>query len=192
MKLKISCLLLCVLLLSGCNTSRQIETAAVIETVSVSRYNGALRYTFYRLSSQSEPPKTVIEAESFEQACELARRQYIPHLSLAKLRLLMIDREVSRSVLPRDVAYISTQTYFSPVAYVCLCDGNTLRRIAEDRGAQSQVEEQLRLCRRQHPSVRLDYLSIFNGLMRHGKQGVSIAYVHSEKELKTDIEKITA
>lgn len=192
MRLKALIGILCLLMLSGCNTSRQIETASVIETVTVSRQNGALCYTFYKLSSQAKPPHTDIEADSFEQACDLARRQYIPHLSLAKLRLMMIDRTVSKNVLPRDIAYISTQTYFSPVAYVCLCDEGALRLIKNDRGAQSRVEEQLRLCQQQHPFVKLDYLSIFNSLDRQKDNSVSIACVNSKNELKANVENITA
>lgn len=189
MKRKLFCVFIAavVLCLPGCSDSHRIETAAVIETVSVSSQNGELCYTFYRLSSKEEPPKTVIAASDFRQACRLAENKYIPHLSLSKLRLLMVDKSLDEKILSRDIAFISTQTYFSPVAYVCLCDKAALERVAEHREAQSLVEQQLLLCRRNNPQVHINYLSIFNALARKDTNGVTLACVNSYKELKTDI-----
>ena len=42
-------------MLSGCNNSRQIETASIIKNVSVDRRGGQVVYTFYRLSSSEKP-----------------------------------------------------------------------------------------------------------------------------------------
>ncbi len=188
MKRTAAILLLLILLLTGCDSARKIETASIIENVSVGRRGGELYYTFYRLSSDEKPPETVIAAESFEEACRLAKEKYIPHLSLAKLRLLLVERELKDSVMPRDIAYISTQTYFSPVAYVALCDAASLEKSGESAKALSEVEQQLLLCQKNNPQVKLSYLSIYNSLQRGGE--VSIAYLNSDKEIKTDVEKI--
>ncbi len=191
MKRLLSVLLLFItVIFSGCDSSHKIETAAIIENVSVTREHGQLYYTFYKLSSEEKPQKTSIPASSFEEACKLAGEKYIPHLSLAKLRLLLVHRDLKDSVMQRDISYISTQTYFSPVAYVALCDSEALRKTGESPKLLSTVEEELRLCRKNNPSVRLDYLSIFNSLQRDNGNGVEIAYLNSENELKADTEKI--
>ena len=183
-------MLFVVMFFPGCSSSRKIETAAIIENVSVTKEHGQLYYTFYKLSSDEKPHKTVIPASSFEDACRLAKEKYIPHLSLAKLRLLLVHIDLKDRVMQDDISYISTQTYFSPVAYVALCDGEALRRVGDSPGILSTVEEKLRLCQKNHPSVKLDYLSIFNSLQRNSTEGVEIAYINSDKELKTDIKKI--
>ena len=103
-------------MLSGCNNSRQIETASIIKNVSVDRRGGQVVYTFYRLSSSEKPWGIDVPADSFEQACALARERYIPNLSLAKLELLMLSEDVYRQVMQDDVDYISTQASFSPIA----------------------------------------------------------------------------
>lgn len=184
-------IILALMLFTGCSSSHRIETAAVIENVSVARVSGQLIYTFYRLSSDEKPPKKEIAASSFEEACTLAREKYIPHLTLAKLRLLLVHRDLKDSVMPKDISYISTQTYFSPVAYVALCDDETIKKVGESSHILNTVEEQLKLCQKRSPQVRLDYLSIFNSLQRDDGNGVNIAFINSDKELKADIEKIS-
>ena len=150
-------------MLSGCNNSRQIETASIIKNVSVDRRGGQVVYTFYRLSSSEKPWGIDVPADSFEQACALAREQYIPNLSLAKLELLMLSEDVYRQVMQDDVDFISTQASFSPIAYVTLCDDGAIERIKE---------------------VNINYLSIFNNFARRGEDSFTVPFISSEKELK--------
>ncbi|MBQ4170304.1 MAG: hypothetical protein II709_07435 [Ruminococcus sp.] len=172
------------LLLTGCSASRQIETAAIIENVSVHRQNGELVYTFYRLTSGDTPWGVDVRAESFEQACRLAKEAYIPHLSLAKLELLLIEKEVYEDVMESDVDFISTQPSFSPIAYVTLCDAETMEQIRRTNRVQRVIEEQLILLKKNHPEVSINYLSIFNQFAREDGESFTVPLVSSEKELK--------
>ena len=180
------CIVLSVLalLMTGCSASRQIETAAIIENVSVHRQNGELVYTFYRLTSGDTPWGVDIRADSFEQACELAGTEYIPHLSLAKLELLLIEKEVYSDVMESDIDFISTQPSFSPIAYVTLCDEETMEQIRKTTRAQRVIEEQLILLKKNHPEVSINYLSIFNQFARRGEESFTVPLVSSNKELK--------
>ena len=70
-------------LLTGCSNSRQIESAAIIENVTVDRQDGGLVYTFYRLTSGDTPWGIAVSAKSFEEACRRASlsdfiRKHIP------------------------------------------------------------------------------------------------------------------
>ena len=131
------------LLLTGCQSARRIETAAVIENVCVQKSGGQLCYTFYRLTDSEKPDSVAVPASSFEEARRLAESSYIPHMTLAKLELLLIEQSVSREVMENDVAYIATQASFSPTAHVALCDEKTLQRLRRDTGAQKQIEQQI-------------------------------------------------
>ena len=176
-------------MLTGCSASRQIETAAIIENVSVHRQNGELVYTFYRLTSGDTPWGVDVRADSFEQACELAGTEYIPHLSLAKLELLLIEKEVYGDVMESDVKYISTQPSFSPIAYVTLCDEETMEQIRKTNRVQHVIEEQLILLKKNRPEVSINYLSIFNQFAREDGKSFTVPLVSSDKELKvTDFE----
>ena len=179
-------LLICAFTLTGCQSSHRVETAAVIENVSVRPSRNGVCYTFYRLSSDEKPQKTEISASSFEEACEKAENGYIPHLTLAKLELMMIDKSLADSVMRPDIEYISARTYFSPIAYVALCDGEALEKIDADNRLQSDIRERLILCRKNNPDVKLDYLSIFNSCEKNSPSGFRIACINSDKELKAE------
>ena len=129
------------LALSGCAETRQIESAAIIENVSVDRRDGRLVYTFYRLTSDDKPWGISVCAQSFEEACRSASAAYIPNLSLAKLELLLISEDASEAVIQTDLPYISTQPFFSPVAYVTLCDDGTMEAFEKTNRAQRLIEQ---------------------------------------------------
>lgn len=173
-----------VFLLTGCSNSRQIESAAIIENVTVDRQDGRPVYTFYRLTSGDEPWGIAVSARSFEEACRLASEEYIPNLSLSKLELLLISEDAADAVMTTDLPYISTQPFFSPVAYLTLCDDRTIEAFRKTNRTQRLIEQQLILLKNHNPSVSIDYLSVFNHLAADRAEGFLVPFVYSEKELK--------
>lgn len=168
-------------LLTGCSNAHRIETASVIENVCVSQSDDKLCYTFFLLEDSDKPHAVTIQAASFEEARKLAEEQFIPHVTLAKLELLLIEQEVSSDVLRRDIDYISTQAYFSPIAHVALCDEATLRRLKRDSGAQELIERQIDLLHGEQPEVKTNYLSVFNACARGERFAVPL--ITTEREL---------
>lgn len=186
MRAKLSILLLCLILpvFSGCQSSRKIETASIIENVSISEDNGQIYYTFYVLSSGDKPKGIRIPSDSFKSACLLAEKEYIPNLSLSKLELLMIEDSVLEYTLKNDIEYISAQPFFSPVAYVTLCDKKTIEKFDENNAEQDLIEEQLILLKNNNPEVCIDYLSVFNHFASDRISDFTVGYVTCEHELK--------
>lgn len=177
--------LLCVLLLllsAGCQNARQIETASVIENVSVQEENGQTVYTFYLLGDSARSEAVAVPARSFEAAVGLAERSYIPHLTLAKLELLLIERGVSREVLRRDIAYIAGESGFSPVARLALCDAKTLLRLRQKSSSQELIANQIDRLQQDNPQIVTDYLSVFNAYERG--EAFSIPLITCEGDLK--------
>ena len=192
MRAKLSILLLCLILpvFSGCQNSRKIETASIIENVSISEDNGQIYYTFYVLSSGDKPKGIRLPSDSFESACLLAEKEYIPNLSLSKLELLMIEDSVLEYTLKNDIEYISAQPFFSPVAYVTLCDKKTIEKFDENNAEQDLIEEQLILLKNNNPEVCIDYLSVFNHFASDRISDFTVGYVTCEHELKISERKI--
>ncbi len=190
---KISILLLSLSLIfsSGCRNSRQIENAAIIENVSVTVEGGQIRYTFYRLSEGEKPWGVTVRAESFEKACKKAREMYIPNMSLAKLELLMINERLQSRIMKQDVEYISQNSFFSPIAYVTLCDGKTMRKLDAEERVQDVIEEQLILLKKNKPQVCIDYLSVFNHLEREC-EGFYVPLIRCDGEIRVTAKRIYA
>lgn len=185
MRAKLCILFICAsLFLSGCQSSRKIETASIIENVVISNQNGEAEYTFYILSDSQKPRGISISADSFKSACRLAGEEYIPNLSLSKLELLMIEDCLVFSRLKQDIEYISAQPSFSPMAKVAVCDKKTTEEFAGDTAAQDMIEEQLILLKKNNPEVKLDYLSVFNNFESEKTRDFTVGYVTCEKEFK--------
>lgn len=173
------------LLFSGCRNSQMIESAAIIENVSVSRENGSTVYTFYRLTDSEKPWGVSVRADSFEQACALAEEKYIPNLSLRKLRLLMLGEDVYNEVLQRDAEYISFNSSFSPLAYFTVCDAETLKRVAGEERVQNLIEEELILLKNNNPEVDVNYLSVYNSLENDSE--LLVPHIGYDGELKAGV-----
>lgn len=189
---------ICILLLSlslclftGCQNSRQIESAAIIENVSVDLDGNDTVYTFYRLSDHEKPWGVSVKADSFEKAGELAEREYIPNMSLAKLELLMINEKISREAIKRDIEYIATNSSFSPIAYVTLCDKKTMKMLDSDSEVQDIIEEQLILLKNEKTEACINYLSVFNSFERKGEE-FYVPLIGYDGEIKVKAQKITA
>lgn len=179
------------LLLTGCKSSHKIETASIIENVSVHRQDGRLTYTFYILTDSDSPNAVAIPADSFEQAAALAERKYIPDMSLSKLELLLIERNVCGDVMRDDIEYISTQASFSPIAYVALCDDSAIKLMREKTSAQESIENLLILCKKNNHDVKTDYLSVFNSYAGKKDEVLRVPFVSAENELKVTAVEIT-
>ena len=171
------------LVLGGCKSSHKLETASIIENVSVHKQDGQLVYTFYILTDSDTPNAVAINADSFEEAQSLAAEKYIPDMSLSKLELLLIEKEARSDVIPRDIEYISTQASFSPIAYVALCDDATIKQLNKKTSVQESVESLIILCEKNNPEVKTDYLSVFNSYAKN-KGGFKVPYISAETELK--------
>ena len=174
---------LLVLTMTGCKSSHKIETASIIENVSVHRQDGKLTYTFYILTDSDTPEAVAIHANSFKEATELAGEKYIPDMSLSKLELLLIEKEACNDIMQSDIEYISTQASFSPIAYVALCDDATIKQLNKKTSVQESVESLIILCEKNNPEVKTDYLSVFNSYAKN-KGGFKVPYISAETELK--------
>lgn len=186
--------LLCIssILFTGCSSSKQVDKASIAETVTVGEKDDKICYTFYMLSSSDTPVFTSVFADSFEQACAKAKREYIPNLSLAKLELFITEERIMDKTLKSDVKYISEKPYFSPLMYVTLCDENLPARFANDKKLPEKTEEHIILLKKNNKDISLNSLSIFNNFYSDNNKEFSVSYINSDKEIKAETLKINA
>lgn len=189
--------LLCVLLstgiifMSGCTGTKQIDKASLAETVTVGEENGQFFYTFYLLSGDETPYSISVPSNSFEEACKLAREKYIPDLTLTKFELYVLNERIQSEILEKDIKFMSEQWYFSPTVYVTLCDNETLEVFSRDKKAPEDVEKHIIHLKNKNKDVSINSLSIFNKFSDSNIKELSVSYINSKNELKSEILKIS-
>ncbi len=189
---KLLCIMLSLLSVfaTGCTSSKQIDKASIVETVTVDEKDGQKVYTFYLLSGEEKPKSVAVPSDNFKNACDLAKEKYIPNLSLAKFELYSVNEKIYSDVLTDDMKFISEQAYFSPVAYVTLCDSETLKKFSEEKETAVEIEEHLSLLNRKDKQVSIDCLSIFNNFSNTKSGELLVSYINSKNELKAETVKI--
>ncbi len=188
MNKKFILILLCIssILITGCSSSKQIDKASIAETITVGEKDGKTCYTFFLLSSSDSPVFTSVFAESFEEACEKAKSEYIPNLSLSKLELFITEERLADKTFKTDIKYMSEKPYFSPLMYVTLCDANLTEKLVNDKMLPKQVEEHLVLIKNKSKGLSVNSLSIFNNFFSDINQEFSVSYINSNNELKVE------
>ncbi len=189
---KLFCAVLCLsmIFICGCSNSKQIDKASLAETVTVSEVNGKLTYTFYLLSGEDKPQGVSVIANSFREACTLAKEIYIPDLRLEKFELLVVNEKIYSRVLKNDLKYMSEKSFFSPLSYVTLCDENTIKIIEEDKKAPEQIEEYILLLKNKNDDVNINSLSVYNSFAENKGDEICISYINFDNELKVSYLKI--
>lgn len=194
MNKKFILILLCILsiLFTGCSGSKQIDKASIAETITAGEKDGKTCYTFFLLSSSDSPVFTSVFAESFEEACEKAKSEYIPNLSLSKLELFITEEKIMGKTLKNDIKYMSEKPYFSPLMYVTLCDENLTEKLENDKMLPKQVEEHLVLIKNKNKELSVNSLSIFNNFFSDSNKEFSVSYINSKNEIKVETKKLNA
>ena len=191
---KIILIILCLtsILFTGCSSSKQVDKASIVETVTVGEKDGKICYTFYLLSSSDTPVFTSVFADSFEQACAKAKKEYVPNLSLPKLELFITEERIMDKTMKSDIKYISEKPYFSPLMYVTLCDENLSEKFTKDKKLPEKAEEHIILLKNNNKDLSLNSLSIFNNFYSDSNKEFSVSYINSDKEIKAETLKINA
>lgn len=188
--LSLVCLLF--IFLSGCSSSKQIDVASLAETVTADIKDGSLCYTFYIIGSDEKVDSVSVFANSFNQACSIAKKSYIPNLSLAKFELFVVNKKIYKEILKSDIEYISSEYYISPLSYVALCDDNTMKFFSETKDAPKVAEEHILLLKNKNKSVNINSLSIFNNFSSAYDREFYIPFINSNEELKAEAIKINS
>lgn len=196
MKNKVLCLLsaiaLSAALLSGCAPLKQIDKAALAETVAVSVNEKGLNYTFYLLDDTDKVNSITVYADSLKKAYNAAKEKYIPNLSLVKFELFLINEKIYNMVIADDLKFIATQYYLSPLSYVALTDDNTLKMMLKNKDAPQEIEKHIILMKNENHKVCTNSISVFNSIYSNFNNKTTVAYISSINELKAERRIITA
>lgn len=172
---------------SGCSSSKQIDKASLANMITADKKNGKTFYSFYILEESEEVNCVEVQAKNFENAYSLAKEKYIPNLSLAKLEFFVMNENIYKTNLKKDISYISQQSFISPKIKVSLSDANTMKFIAKTKDASKKINEHIILLKNKNNYVCIDALGIFNNYNSLKDKYFLVSYIKS----KNDIEAVT-
>lgn len=173
-----------ILSMTGCDDGKRIDKAAIAETVIAFEDNGQIFYAFYMLENENPPKGVIIQADSFEKACALAREEYIPNLSLAKLHLFIVQDKLCDLLLYQDINNMSCNYIVSPNTVVAACDENIMEFIAKSDDAFVKIEDYIILNKKNSEGIKVNILSILNNFNSSDIKEFDISYINSKSELK--------
>lgn len=185
---------LCIFLslpLAGCSPDKQIEKAAVAETVTVQKTDGGTSYTFYILSAENADTSVTIKADSFEEAKSLAKDGYIPNLSLSRLELLIYDETLGKDFIRNDFEYISSDYRLSPLITVSLAEEKAFENFKE-KPSFDETEQQIILLKNENDDVSYKLLSIYNKIKGNSAETVTLPCLTGDGGIKSSNVEISA
>ncbi len=177
------------LLFAGCDESRQIDKAEIAQTITVSKEDNEIIYSFFMISGGNEPRSFRIPANNLDKAVMLAKNQYIPNITLSKLDMIAYEKTVGKELLISDIGFVSSKPYFSPLIFITLCDETTVNNISKNKEAAEEIKKHIFLIKNKNPAIKYNSLSIFNSFYYHNDSSFEIPYIYSEKEIKSASEK---
>lgn len=174
--------LICVLL-SGCDYSGAIDNAAIVQMISAEKYDDKINYTFFILDSSDKKSKVTIKADSLKQAYTYAQQKYIPNVSMSKFELFVVNENLYKEMLIKDICFMSSQYSISPCVYVTLCADGYLEFLSEADNAVKQTENSIMLIKNNNKDVSVNSLSIFNSISSSDSGIICMPCINSNKEI---------
>ena len=175
-------LLICVLF-SGCDYSGAIDNAAIVQMISAEKSDDKIIYTFFLLDSSDKNSKVSIKADSLKQAYKFAQQKYIPNVSMSKFELFVVNENLYKDILIKDICFMSTQYCISPCVYVTLCADGYLEFLSESDDAVKQTENSIMLVKNNNRDISVNSLSIFNSISSSDSGAICMPCINSNKEI---------
>lgn len=174
------------IVITGCNYEKQIDTASLAETITVTKKNESYVYTFYLIDSEEDVNRVSVNANSLKQAVAVAENYFIPNLSLSKLELFLFSESSYTEAIESDISYISTQYNLSPLVFTAVCNEQTLDYMEKTKDAPKQIEEHILLLKNKESNISENCLSVFNHLASKETDDFIIPHIISNEELKAE------
>lgn len=175
------------ILFSGCDYSSSIDKASIVQMITVEKSddksNQKFNYTFFLLNGSDKNSKVSINANSLNQACALAQKKYIPNVTLSKFELFVVNENLYKDILKKDLYYMSSQYSISPCVYVTLCTDGYLEFLSEADDAVKQTESSIMLLKNNISDSNINSLSIFNSINSTDCGTICMSCINSNKEV---------
>ncbi len=172
--LVLSCALLC-----GCDNSKRIDKAIIVECIAV----GSSDYKFIYISQEEKSESVTIKAESLENALSVLKTEHKSEVVISNLGLLAFAKNTPSSKIYEAVNRIKNDYSVSPSVYTAICSDEIIDNL-ENPKLIDNCYEQIMLLEKKETDVSSTLLKLHNNLNKYAKGLIYLPNISSNDGIK--------
>lgn len=169
--------------LCGCDNSKRIDKAVIIECIIVDKSN----YKFIYISDEEKSETVKIEEESLEKALKTLKTEHKPEIVLSKLELIAFAENVDSEKYYSALQYIKNNYAVSPSVYTAVCSNEIIKSLDKAETVEKSTE-QIMLLENKERDVSSTLLKMNNNLSKSKKSLLYLPYIRDNNG--TAVEKV--
>lgn len=169
----------CSVFLCGCDNSKRIDKAVIVECIAV-REN---EYSFIYLSQEDKSELVKIQADSIEKATNILKTEHKPEIVLSKLELIAFSKNTDSTKLYDTMQYMRNNYSVSPSVYTAVCSNEILKSLDNPQTLE-KCREQIMLLENKDNDISSTLLKMNNNLEKSKKSLLYFPYISINNEIK--------
>ena len=158
----------CSIFLCGCDNSKRIDKALIVECIVVDENE----YSFIYLAEEDRSESVKIRAESLEKALNTLKNERKPEVVLSKLELIAFSENSDSEKFYSTLKYIKNNYSVSPSVYTAVCSDEVIKSL-DKPSTLEKCTEQIMLLEKKDADISSTLLKMNNNL---GKSKKSLLY----------------
>ena len=173
--------------LCGCDNSKRIDKAVIIECIIVDKSD----YKFIYISDEEKSETVKIEEESLEKALKTLKTEHKPEIVLSKLELIAFAENVDSEKYYSALQYIKNNYAVSPSVYTAVCSNDILKLLDEPKTLE-KCTEQIMILEKKDTDISSTLLKMNNNLNKSKKSLLYLPHISKnngvtgEKKMKNN------
>lgn len=173
-KVILSVFIVCSAFLCGCDNSKRIDKAVIVESIAV-REND---YTFIYIADEEKSDSVTIQAESFEKALKILKTEQKPEVLLSKLELVAFEKDTDSKKIYNTMQNLKNIYSVSPSVYTAVCSKEVFDKLDEEEYFTKCIE-QIMILENNESDVSSTLLKMNNNLSKSKKSLLYLPYISS-------------
>ena len=158
--------------LCGCDNSKRIDKAVIIECIIVDKSD----YKFIYISDEEKSETVKIEEESLEKALKTLKNEHKPEIVLSKLELIAFAENVDSEKYYSALQYIKNNYAVSPSVYTAVCSNDILKLLDEPKTLE-KCTEQIMILEKKDTDISSTLLKMNNNLNKSKKSLLYLPHI---------------
>lgn len=164
----------CSISLCGCDNSKRIDKALIVECIVVDENE----YSFIYLAEEDRSESVKIRAESIEKALNTLKNERKPEVVLSKLELIAFSENSGSDAYYNTLKYVRNNYSVSPSVYTAVCSDEVIKSL-DKPGTLEKCTEQIMLLEKKDADISSTLLKMNNNLVKSKKSLLYFPHISS-------------